>query len=253
MKNCFLIALICILLVPMALSGCGKDNVPDHILESPETTSESTPPETDPTGVPPEPSENLPTEDPSDITEPSEPEDDVVRFEDVDETVYALKAAETFYEPSTDEISAGKLVRGNSYQRTGISNNGWSRIRRQGRTLYVRSEHLSTNNPNTSTNTSTNTGTEDTVYAGPTVTQNEDGSVTIDYTTTGNPFFAGGRVTSSSSGSIYINGVRCCKKCEKPWGNGTSGTCNQFLNDMQCPECGAHVPALTCHSCDEAA
>lgn len=256
MKNHFLILVICLLLVSTVLVGCGKDAAPEQNPESTGATTEPSVPETQ--AADPWFPENLPTEDPSDATEPSEPEEIVVQFEDVDETVMAIEDATLYQEPSTDSFKRGTIGKGRTYQRTGISSNGWSRLRISGKTFYVQSEYLkiyvadNENASNTSNNQTLPENEDSSGSGGPTIIQNPDGSITIDYTTTGNPFFAGGRVTISSPDSIYINGVRCCDQCEKPWGNGTDGTCAQFLKATQCPRCGAYVPALTCHSCDEA-
>ena len=40
-----------------------------------------------------------------------------------------------------------------------------------------------------------------------------------------------------------------CQDCDKKVGDGTNGTCVQFINACKCPLCGADVPARTCHSC----
>ncbi len=40
-----------------------------------------------------------------------------------------------------------------------------------------------------------------------------------------------------------------CQDCGKKVGDGTNGTCVQFINACKCPLCGADVPARTCHSC----
>ncbi len=41
----------------------------------------------------------------------------------------------------------------------------------------------------------------------------------------------------------------CCQTCGKLLGDGTNGTCCQFLRDKECPRCGEFVTAWTCHTC----
>ncbi|MBR0302958.1 MAG: hypothetical protein IJQ80_03825 [Clostridia bacterium] len=43
--------------------------------------------------------------------------------------------------------------------------------------------------------------------------------------------------------------VYYCQSCGKPCGDGKNGTCVQFVNDCNCPNCGEAVSAWTCHSC----
>ena len=48
---------------------------------------------------------------------------------------------------------------------------------------------------------------------------------------------------------IHKDPVYYCQKCGKPCGDGTNGTCAEFNVDIDCPNCGEHVNAWTCHSC----
>ncbi len=41
----------------------------------------------------------------------------------------------------------------------------------------------------------------------------------------------------------------CCQDCGKLLGDGTNGTCVQFLRDKNCPNCGEFVKKFTCHTC----
>lgn len=43
--------------------------------------------------------------------------------------------------------------------------------------------------------------------------------------------------------------VFLCKRCGKPEGHGTHGTCTSFFNDVNCPICGQFVKAGVCHTC----
>ena len=42
-----------------------------------------------------------------------------------------------------------------------------------------------------------------------------------------------------------------CQKCGKACGDGTNGTCVQFVSACHCPICGEHVDRRTCHTCKE--
>lgn len=43
--------------------------------------------------------------------------------------------------------------------------------------------------------------------------------------------------------------VTLCKRCGKPGGSGTHGTCATFFHDTTCPLCGERVKGNTCHTC----
>ena len=48
---------------------------------------------------------------------------------------------------------------------------------------------------------------------------------------------------------IHKDPVHYCQKCGKPCGDGSNGTCAEYNIDIDCPLCGEHVEAWTCHSC----
>ena len=48
---------------------------------------------------------------------------------------------------------------------------------------------------------------------------------------------------------IHQDPVYYCQKCGKPCGDGSNGTCAEYNIDIDCPLCGEHVEAWTCHSC----
>ena len=48
---------------------------------------------------------------------------------------------------------------------------------------------------------------------------------------------------------IHSDPVYYCQTCHKPCGNGKNGTCVQYVNACNCPECGEYVESWTCHSC----
>jgi len=43
--------------------------------------------------------------------------------------------------------------------------------------------------------------------------------------------------------------IKYCQECGKKNGDGTNGTCVQFINACNCPNCGEYVEARTCHTC----
>lgn len=50
---------------------------------------------------------------------------------------------------------------------------------------------------------------------------------------------------------IHSDPVFYCQNCGKSTGDGSHGTCVQFVNACNCPNCGAWVEAWTCHTCKE--
>ena len=48
---------------------------------------------------------------------------------------------------------------------------------------------------------------------------------------------------------VHSDPVYYCQKCGKPCGDGGNGTCAEYNIDIDCPICGEHVEAWTCHSC----
>ena len=50
---------------------------------------------------------------------------------------------------------------------------------------------------------------------------------------------------------VHDDPVHYCQKCCKACGDGTNGTCVQYVNACDCPSCGEHVDSWTCHTCKE--
>ena len=50
---------------------------------------------------------------------------------------------------------------------------------------------------------------------------------------------------------VHNDPVHYCQKCGKACGDGTNGTCVQYVNACDCPNCGEHVDSRTCHTCKE--
>lgn len=94
-------------------------------------------------------SEYLTTKKPDAPTPTPEPSNDV-KFEQVNETVYVKTAGGTLRVrslPSTDGSALGALKNGASVIRTGIGDNGWSRIMFEGAEAYVKTDYLTTTAP----------------------------------------------------------------------------------------------------------
>ena len=79
-----------------------------------------------------------------------DPEPTVGNFTDVNETVYVKTSGGSLRVrslPSTDGSILGSLANGASVIRTGVGENGWSRITFEGATAYVSSDYLTTTAP----------------------------------------------------------------------------------------------------------
>ena len=93
-------------------------------------------------------SEYLTTTKPQ-VTVP-DPEPTVGKFTDVNETVYVKTSGGSLRVrslPSTDGSILGSLANGASVIRTGVGENGWSRITFEGATAYVSTDYLTTTAP----------------------------------------------------------------------------------------------------------
>lgn len=86
--------------------------------------------------------------------ETSVPEETGPKFTEVNETVYATTSVNVRSSYSADSDKVGSLSAGASVTRTGVGNNGWSRIIYNGNEAYVSSDYLTTSKPSTGGNTS---------------------------------------------------------------------------------------------------
>lgn len=62
----------------------------------------------------------------------------------------------------------------------------------------------------------------------------------------------GGAITDVTQCPQYESSkdpIQYCQDCGKKNGDGTLGTCTQFISACECPLCGEHVEARTCHTC----
>jgi len=56
-------------------------------------------------------------------------------------------------------------------------------------------------------------------------------------------------ITKCPKYDVTKDPVFYCQVCGKRNGDGTNGTCVQFVNDTYCPNCGHFAKANTCHTC----
>ena len=279
MKRTFLIAMSAILVV--ILTVCSRTNLTqtsDEVtIVLTETIKDTTEPTTEPTpGLSNPATENAttpetesPTENPT--TSPT------ITFTDVNETVYATGTVNVRSGPSTDNKKLGQLKKGDSVKRTGVGDNGWSRVEYEEKTAYVFTAYLSTKNPTSkkpSPNKPTDPNAKEEEYVGRADTETGiswDGKSPIIYTytdgTTGTVPKEGATyesvpgiittytdyvVGSNATGSV--NGVFYCENCGRVCGNdGSNGKCVSWMTggNHTCPACGATVPGHTCHTCKD--
>ena len=76
-----------------------------------------------------------------------EDEKEEVKFKDTKETLYTNKSCNLRASWSTESEKVGYLNKGQEVERTGYSENGWSRIKYNGKEVYVASRLLTTEKP----------------------------------------------------------------------------------------------------------
>lgn len=77
---------------------------------------------------------------------------------EANETVWATTSVNIRSGSSTSSSILGGLSKNASITRTGVCNNGWSRVSYNGKTAYIHSDYLTTTKPSSGTNTSGVTG-----------------------------------------------------------------------------------------------
>ena len=160
------LSLLLVICMMASFTGCipgDEDPTQPSTIETTGPTESTTAPTgaTDPSTSPTEETQ-APTTPTEDMTEPpateapnTDPtfatelptESPVETFVDVVETVYAVSTVNVRTEPNTDALIIGSLRYGESVQRTGIGNKGWSRVTYNGVEAYVYASYLSTTSP----------------------------------------------------------------------------------------------------------
>lgn len=96
--------------------------------------------------------------EPEPVSQPQEetpvPEETGPKFTEVNETVYATTSVNVRSSYSADSDRVGGLSAGASATRTGVGDNGWSRIVYGDGVAYVNSDYLSTTKPSSTSNNS---------------------------------------------------------------------------------------------------
>ncbi len=95
--------------------------------------------------------------------QPTEEPEGEVSFKDVNETMYATKSCNLRKSWSTSSEKVGSLKAGEQVKRTGVADNGWSRINYGGKVVYVASNLLSSKPIEEDTNTTNEVADENTV------------------------------------------------------------------------------------------
>ena len=184
---------------------------PPVTTEPPETTVPSTT-EPEETWIPTEPPVTDPPETEPPVTEPK-PTEPEVTFKEVNETVYTSNKVGLHKGPGFDYKELLSVDEGTELLRTGIGENGWSRVTYGEKTYFVRTSFLSKSKPE------------------------PEPEPTDPPEPTNDPGYAG-------------NGKYYCPHCGKISGDGSNGTClRYFMTGFDCPCCGVYVPAQVCHTC----
>lgn len=103
------------------------------------------------------------SEETSESDEPKEEQTIAVNIEDCEETVYATTSVNIRSSYSANAEILGYLSYGSSIKRTGVCDNGWSRVDYNGTAAYINGKYLSTEEPQTkAASTGSTSGTHNT-------------------------------------------------------------------------------------------
>lgn len=183
----------------LGLSACGTNGATSDNADSSQSTS--TPVVTEPVDTSNQTQEvEKTTPDTAETTPVSKEENPVSKevgpkFTEVNETVYATTSVNVRSSYSADSDKVGSLSSGASATRTGVGDNGWSRIVYGDSVAYVSSDYLTTTKPSTNTG-STQTSKPSTNTSKPST---NTGSTQTSKPSTG---------SSSSSGSTSSGGTQ---------------------------------------------
>lgn len=135
----------------LGLSACGANGTTSDNADNSQDTS--TPAATEPMDTSSQTQEVVETtQDAAETTPVSQGETPVTeevgpKFTEVNETVYATTSVNVRASYSADSDKVGSLSSGASTTRTGVGDNGWSRIIYNGNEAYVSSDYLTTTKP----------------------------------------------------------------------------------------------------------
>ena len=133
----------------LSLAACSEKEKEPVTTAAPTTvitTAPTTEPTTEATTVPTTEATTVPTTEAT--TGATEPELQLPKgFTLVDETVYASRNVNIRTEPKVTSRSPGQLMRGESVQRVGVSNDGWSAVLYRDELCFIASKYLTTQEP----------------------------------------------------------------------------------------------------------
>lgn len=78
-------------------------------------------------------------------------------YSSVNETVYATTDVNVRSGPGTEYEKVGRITQGDSVNRVGVGNNGWSKVIYDGKTCYISSKYLSASKPSETSQQESNT------------------------------------------------------------------------------------------------
>ena len=136
------------------------------------------------------------------------PEETGPKFTEVNETVYATTSVNVRASYSADSDKVGSLSSGASVTRTGVGNNGWSRIIYNGNEAYVSSDYLTTTKP---TSGSTQTSKPSTNTSKPSTGSSSSSGSTS----------SGGTQGGGTQGGSTNKPTQSFEDAMKQWGGGT--------------------------------
>ncbi len=220
MKKAIIYGMSLALILSMTACGGSNDNAADStqdtstpevsqsvettapdVEQATQTTQETTPEATPETEQPPQ--EETPA-----------PEEVGPKFTEVNETVYATTSVNVRASYSADSDKVGSLSSGASATRTGVGDNGWSRIVYGDSVAYVSSDYLTTTKPSTNTG-STQTSKPSTNTSKPST---NTGSTQTSKPSTGSSSNSGGTSSGGTQSGSTNKPTQSFEDAMKQWG-----------------------------------
>lgn len=151
---------------PVVTEPVDTSSQTQEVEETTPTQAETTPVSQEETQPTTQPQEETPEETPV-------PEEVDPKFTEVNETVYATTSVNVRSSYSADSDKVGSLSAGASVTRTGVGDNGWSRIVYGDSVAYVNSSYLTITKPSTSTPSTQTPSTSNNTSGGNTSSGNQ--------------------------------------------------------------------------------